>query len=276
MTGVLNLFSGANIGQTLAGLAQTAARPGFELRFAQLQNTVINRINQKIEEINNDNTGVISPQMVLEKARMQRTSDILNGYQNELTNQYNGVADIYNKLMDLDEGDPEAFDRVLGQINQTASLLQNVDGTPANVFSLDGVADLRDNGVLRVTRDGAQVAVQKFSDFADVNEAKAAISDALSRVSASVNIINTTVDSVDGLRNSVDKRLTAVTLEIEAAKTTASAEKAAKIKEMEQEYARMLNALSLSFEGSQQVTQRIQSLFSEQEIQKGSVMNLFT
>lgn len=276
MTGVLNLFSGANIGQTLAGLAQTAARPGFELRFAQLQNTVINRINQKIEEINNDNTGVISPQMVLEKARMQRTSDILNGYQNELTNQYNGVADIYNKLMDLDEGDPEAFDRVLGQINQTASLLQNVDGTPANVFSLDGVADLRDNGVLRVTRDGAQVAVQKFSDFADVNEAKAAISDALSRVAASVNIINTTVDSVDGLRNSVDKRLTAVTLEIEAAKTTASAEKAAKIKEMEQEYARMLNALSLSFEGSQQVTQRIQSLFSEQEIQKGSVMNLFT
>ncbi len=276
MTGVLNLFSGANIGQTLAGLAQTAARPGFELRFSQLQNTVINRINQKIEEINNDSTGVISPQMVLEKARMQRTSDILNGYQNELTNQYNGVADIYNKLMDLDEEDPAAFDKLLGQINQTASLLQNVDGTPANVFSLDGVADLRDNGVLRVTRDGAQVAVQKFSDFADVNEAKAAISDALSRVSASVNIINTTVDSVDGLRNSVDKRLTAVTLEIEAAKTTASAEKAAKIKEMEQEYARMLNALSLSFEGSQQVTQRIQSLFSEQEIQKGSVMNLFT
>ena len=187
-----------------------------------------------------------------------------------------GVADIYNKLMDLDEGDPEAFDRVLGQINQTASLLQNVDGTPANVFSLDGVAGLRDNGVLRVTRDGAQVAVQKFSDFADVNEAKAAIAEALSRVSASVSIINTTVDSVDGLRNSVDKRLTAVSLEIEAAKTTASAEKAAKIKEMEQEYARMLNALSLSFEGSQQVTQRIQSLFSEQEIQKGSVMNLFT
>lgn len=276
MTGVLNLFSGANIGQTLAGLAQTAARPGFELRFSQLQNTVINRINQKIEAINNDSTGVISPQMVLEKARMQRTSDILNGYQNELTNQYNGVADIYNKLMDLDEEDPAAFDKLLGQINQTASLLPSVDGTPANVFTLDGVADLRDNGVLRVTRDGAQVAVQKFSDFADVNEAKAAIAEALSRVSASVSIINTTVDSVDGLRNSVDKRLTAVTLEIEAAKTTASAEQAAKVKEMEQEYARMLNALSLSFEGSQQVTQRIQSLFSEQEIQKGSVMNLFT
>lgn len=277
MTGILDMFSGGNIGQSLAGLAKASARPNFELRFSQLQNTIINRVNKKIEEINADNTGAVDATKVLEKARMQRASDILNAYQGELTNQYNGVADIYNNLLNLDpSGDTAQFDALLAKINETAGLLPNVDGTGAGVYTLDGVDQLRDVGVLQVTRNGEQVRVTSYADFVDAAEAEAAVSDALGRAAASVNIINTTIDSVNGLRESVDKRLTAVTLDIEATKTEVSASKAAKIKELEQQYAQMLNALSLSFEGSQSVTERLQALFNETEYQKGSVMNLFT
>lgn len=274
-----NILSGTGIGQTLANLAQTAARPSFELRFSQMQNTAINRINKKIEEINRQGVPVDATK-VLERARLQRATEVLSTYEQAVSNQYNGVADIYNRLLDLDptgaDVDPSAFDAKLAQINQTASLLPNADGTAAGVFTVDGVDTLRDVGVLQVTRNGEQVRVTSYADFVDAAEANSAITAALSRAAASVNIINTTVDSISSLRESVDKRLGVVTLEIEAAKTEASAEKTKQIKELEQEYARMLNAFSLSFESNQSVTDRLKGLLQPAEYAKGSVMNLFT
>lgn len=279
MATTLDMFSDASVGQTMASMAQTAARPNFELRFSQMQNTVINRVNKKIEEINSAGVKVDATK-VLERARLQRASDLLASYEQQVSNQYAGVADVYNRLLDLNptgaDTDPSDFNRRLAQINETASMLPNVDGSAAGVFTIDGVDTLRDVGVLQVTRNGEQVRVNSYADFTDGAEADAAIMGAMSRASASVNILSTTIDSISGLRDSVDRRLGAVSLEIEAAKTEASAERAKQIKDLEQEYGRMLNAFSLSFESSQSVTDRIKGLLQPTEYQKGSVMNLFT
>lgn len=280
MGGVLDLFSGANIGQTLAGVSQMAARPTFELRFSQLQNTLIDRVNKKVEELSKTAGPSVDATKLLERARLQRASETLNTYQQAASNQYNGVADIYNNLLDMDAAeaatDPDAFNNLLGQINQTASLLPMADGSAAGIFSIDGVDNLTALGPLQVTRNGEQVQVTSYSDFTDVAEAQAAVTDALARVAASLNVINTNVDAVSGLRESVDKRLGSVSMEIELQKTEATAERAKQITKLEGEYAQMLNTLSVSFEGSQSITDRLKGLLQPSQYDKGSVMNLFT
>lgn len=280
MVGVLDMFSGAGVGQTMISVSQMSSRPTFELRFAQLQNTLIDRVNKKIEELSNTAGPSVDANKILERVRLQRASEALNVYQDASSNQYNGVADIYNKLLDMDvteaATDPDSFNALLGQINQTASLLPQANGNAVGIVSFDGVDSLTSIGPVHVTRNGEQVQVTSYADFADASEAETAIADAMSRVAATLNIINTNIDAVSGLRESVDRRLGSVSMEIELAKTEATAERAKQITKMEGEYAQMLNTLSVSFEGSQSITERLKGLLQPTEYQKGSVMNLFT
>lgn len=283
MGGVIDLFGGAQLGRGLAEAAQMAARPNFELQFAMLQNSLIDRINKKIDEVNQDKTDNVDAFLVLEKVRLTRTSDALTAYKGEVLRAYASVQDINTKLMDLDglvdgaASDPEAFDLLLGQINQIAELTKPVNGIPVGVMTDDGVAKMRRDGVVQVTRDGSPVEVTSYADFTDAAEARTAISEALTRILSSVSILATTADAAASQLSDTNLRLSAVRVDIEAQKTVTAAEKQQKVKDLEEQYALLLNTLSVMFEGQQSIADQLgRSLFNPPELEKGSVINMFT
>lgn len=283
MGGVIDLFGGAELGRGLAATAQMAARPNFELQFATLQNSLIDRINKKIDEVNKDKTDNVDAFLVLEKVRLTRTSDALTAYKAETLRAYAGVQDINAKLMDLDglvdgaASDPEAFDLLLGQINQIADLTKPINGIPVGVMTDDGIAKMRRDGVVQVTRDGSPVKVTSYADFTDAAEARTAISEALTRTLSSISILAVKADAAAAQLSDINLRLTAVTVDIEAKKTATAAEKQQKVKDLEEQYALLLNTLSVMFEGQQSIADHLgRSLFNPPELEKGSVINMFT
>ena len=74
MVGPVGIFSRDSFAQGLANTATMAARPRFELAFNGLQNTIIDRLNNKIEEITADDGLVnnIDPFLLSSQKRLQR------------------------------------------------------------------------------------------------------------------------------------------------------------------------------------------------------------
>jgi hypothetical protein len=284
MVSAADIFNTSGSAASFALGNNAASRPAFELQFSQLQNTVINRINQEIEKVNKDNSGSnVDAFLVLEKTRLGRMSDALSSAQMMVGRAFNGAKENYNDLSELDglvdtaASDPTAFNTLLAKINQTTSLIQAVDGTAVDVLVPDGVPEMKRDGALRVTRNGESVKVTSFADFADASEAHAAITQGLSRMASVVNVLNIKADVVASRKMETDKSLSSVSLQIEAIKTEASAERATKIKELQDKYSQMLNALSVMFEGQQAINDGMsKNLFSGPDVQKGSVMNMFT
>lgn len=284
MVGVLDIFSGRSAATGLVSVAQMAARPQFELQFATLQNTLITRINKQIDAVNADKSNNVDAFKVLEKTRLSRLEEYLSKYRGEIVGAFNALENIHDNLegahaaVDAAEaGSPESLNALLGKINQVAELMKPINGIPVGEVIDDGMAKTKREGVVTVQRNGETVKVTDYADFIDATEARTAITAAISKIDASILIISTKAEAAYTQHESVKQQLLTVRLDIEAQKTTDSAEKTAKVTKLEQEYANLLNTLSVVFEGRQAVVDHFaRSLFMPPEFDKGSVINMFT
>lgn len=283
MVGTLDMFSGRTVASSLSSVASMSARPTFELQFAMLQNALIDRINKKIEEVNAEDGNRVDAFQVLERVRLSRLDEAFGTYRGEVNRVSAGINAIYADLVELSGKvdaaavDANEFDTILGRVNQIAEMLSPVNGIPVGDMTDDGIKKMRADGVVQITRDGATVAATKYSDFTDPDEAKAAILAAINRASASVSIIEVKAETAAERHEAIRTNLSSVRLEIEAQKTTATAEKAAKVTELEEQYATLLKTLSIAFEGQQAMADHMaKRLFEPPELDRGSVINLFT
>lgn len=296
------LFSGSHYGSPLADVAQASMRPTFELQFSLLQNQVISRLNKEIEKAN-ESTEKIDAFLVLEKARLERMSEGMNKFRVDVSRNHNLLADVNDAVEDLQKaltsakaGDSTAFDTLLTQINSMSERLVTVDGTTTGIIYDDGVPAIKKQGLVRYTDgDGATQKATSYADFAvtvtdpdpDVAAAKSAeatadaaasaVSMAISRLLNAQTQTDLKIDTVISMDNKVGKKITEATLDIEAAKTASQAEKADAVAKLKDKYSQMLNALSIGFEGAAAQSEYFaKHLLAVQEVDRGSVMNLFT
>lgn len=280
MADISAMFSGPKYGSVMADVSAMSMRPTFELRFAQLQNQIISRLNKEIEAANAD-TPRIDSFLLLEKSRLERVSSGLNQFQLDTARNYNALIDINTRTSELsgliataDGGDTAAFDALLAEINDGTDRLIQVDGVSSGILFEDGVRSLKADGAVR-TASGTKAT--SYADFASAAEASAAIIDALSRIGSVQTLNGTKVEIVNDVKDRVDTELTVLTLDIEATRTADAAEKTNAVTRLKEQYGQMLNALSLGFEGNMAMTEYFANhLLAPAEVQKGSVMNLFT
>ena len=97
----LNPLDNRGLGEALASVASRAARPAFEIGFNSLQNTIIDRINKKIEKIQNEPVNNIDAFLLLEQKRLNRVLPFVERYQTDNTNNRFRVAAALDKLDEL-------------------------------------------------------------------------------------------------------------------------------------------------------------------------------
>lgn len=278
MVGVADITSGGNFAKAFAETSLLAGRPQFELQFNVLQNTIIDRLNEKIDEVTADDGLVnnIDPFLVASQKKLNRFQAGLDNFIFDNGRNINAVSGLSTLLDDLETAlnanDTDGFNDVLGKINQTVGNTHLSDGTTVGIFIDDGIMKLRREGL--VTTDSS-IAAASRSDFADAAAAQAAIDAARNQLGTIAEVLVLKQEGAENIRANSIKNLNAVNLEIETALIADQADKANAVSKVREEYSQLLNALSLAFESSQAIADQLAAkLFDPNSVPAGSAVNI--
>lgn len=280
------LGSGPNLAQGLATAADNAARPNFNLAFNQMQNTIIDRMNKKVTEVQDaqasDHTNeYLQGQRtklvgIAEAIAPVQASTVHNGGANDQ------IGDLLGKLNTsvaaAQAGDPTEFNSILASINELSDGFTAADGSAIDLYITDGTSDLKKNGVIRVTNpDGSTTRATQFSDFASAGDALNAITVGLGLDSNVANAIQNRAEILATIMNHTQTSIQSIDTQLQAGDALNMATQAGEIAKIKQQYSLMLQSLSMAFEQSQNLTDALGAAMSDSwGTQPGSVMNLFT
>lgn len=272
---ILNSRGAFSFAQSFVELSQLAARPSFELRFNIAQNAALERLNEKITEINQSDFGRGKSALLRVKAtRLTREKTELQPFQAQVkTNQ----ASVKNALTQLGElralADPSSvaeFDAKLQQVVDTYNTFQTAKrhrfGAP------EGLRDAKADGI--ATLNG--ITHNNFASADDITAVQATIDQLTTELNSALLIVDVNVGLANGLFKSVDIALDKANLKIDDLESAERKRQVDEIKKLEEETSRLLTAISLSFEVAQDFVRFInQGTVLPQEIEAGSVLNLF-
>ena len=284
MVGAANMLGGSSFAQAMVRTSDLAGKPQFELQFNILQNTIIDRLNEKIEDaIAEDNlqNGKIDIFLLESAKNLTTVQQGIEQFTFENAHNIRAMVPILEHLENLGSklsaNDTDGFNRELARLNNTTGKLKITNGVTVGIFSDDGIQKLRNAGVLRYDDSGTAKRATSLSDFADNAAASAAIDAAKNEIA---NVSTSLVYKQEGaevVKQGTANSLNSTLLQIEAARVADQGKKAEEITKLREEYGHLLNALSLAFESSQVLTNKLGSaLFEAPRLDKGSVLNLFT
>ena len=282
MVGPADIFSRDNFAHGFASTATISSRPRFELAFNALQNTLIDRLNDKVEEVTADDGLVnnIDPFLVSSQKRLQRFQADLDHFIFDNSRNINAAGGLAQRLDSLqtalNSNNTDEFNAILGKINQAIGHTHVSNGTTVGIYIDDGITKLRREGLVSITDgDGTTVAATARSDFADDAAAQAAIDAAELQIANTASVLLLKAEGAENIRENTAKNIRATILQIEAARVAEQADKANEVAKIREEYGQLLNALSLAFESSQAFADQLgQKLFDPNAVPAGSVVNI--
>jgi hypothetical protein len=281
MVGEAGILSGVSFAQSFASTRLAAARPNFELQFNNLQNSIIDRLNEKINEAQKDSklNNQIDVFLLAQEKKLTRFQSDLDLFTFNNARNINAVGELARRLDDLStalgNGDTAAFDKTLSEVSDIIGNTVVTNGTTIGIYISDGIETLRRDGLLQYDNAGTSTKATAYSDFADQAEAEAAIASAIEKVGQISDVLLYKAEGAEVLRQKTATNLNSTLLQIQAAQTAVAAEKAAEIAKLRDEYAQLLNAISLAFESSQALSEQLSAkLFSPDSVPPGSAVNI--
>ena len=281
MVGEAGILSGVSFAQSFASTRLAAGRPNFELQFNNLQNSIIDRLNEKINEAQKDSklNNQIDVFLLAQEKKLTRFQSDLDLFTFNNARNINAVGELARRLDDLStaigNGDTAAFDRTLSEVSDIIGNTVVTNGTTIGIYISDGIEALRRDGLLQYDNAGTSTKATAYSDFADQAEAEAAIASAIEKIGQISDVLLYKAEGAEVLRQKTVTNLNSTLLQIQAAQTAVEAEKAAEIAKLRNEYAQLLNAISLAFESSQALSEQLSAkLFSPDAVPPGSAVNI--
>jgi hypothetical protein len=137
----------------LSSLSIASARPQFELAFNQLQNSVIKRINDKIQSLQDDSKKNASLNINLQRelTKLERMTPVVNAYTQEVIGARANVQQIQDKLYDMEAaatgGDAATFNSLKAFVDDQTLRIISPNGSGINIFSDDNIPAFRDDGL---------------------------------------------------------------------------------------------------------------------------------
>jgi len=281
------LTASTSVAATLSALATNSAPAQFNLAFNQLQNTLINRLNDKIKAVTDSSTVDHAREALLsERQRLVNLADAITPIQDATVHNYAANEQIGTLLGSLNEavaaasgGDSSQFDSILAQINAQSDGFQAADGSAIGLYVGDGTDQLKRDGVVRVTQaDGSRTKATKFSDFASAADALNAITDGLYRDNNVAQSMQVRSDNLATIINTTQNSIDSIDTQISAGDAAKQADQLAQVAKLKQQYGLMLQNLSYAFTGSQSIVSQLDAAIngSASTPDSGSVLNLFT
>ncbi len=284
MAGVADLLSGANVSQALVRSSQLGSKPQFELQFNMLQNTIIDRLNDKIEEALAEDKLKNSKVDVFLLKSAKKLDAFKQGIEALITDNTRNIYGMsaLNKHLDkmqtaLENSDTDAFNTELEKLNNTTGKLKVTNGVTVGILTDDGIQKLRTTGVVRFTDDGKPTKATSLSDFADSASAQESITAARNELGNIAQALVFKQQGAEAVRYKTAEKLNDTILQINSARAADQAAKAEEISKLRESYGQLLNILSLAFESNQVLTKQLGAkLFEAPELEKGSIISIFS
>ncbi|MBL6945326.1 MAG: hypothetical protein ISR47_01665 [Rhodospirillales bacterium] len=265
-------FIGSNfsVGRALANLGNAAARPNFELQFSILQNSLLDRLSEKIDALKEDSSvNNVDAFLTLETNRLNRIIPLINKYEDDTTNNYlttNGFVDDLNSLEALASGgDATAFDNLIARLDADLQRVKTVSGLAIGFVVKDGMATIQDEGL----------GISNYASYGDDASRETAVSEARDKIEIALSVMTINLDNARDLKFSVESDIVSVTLQIEAVQIAEQSEKLAEIEKLRTESGRLLEALSLAFEVNASRAETLsEALLNPPKFNNGSVLDL--
>lgn len=266
------------ISATLANLAAAAAGPSFELRFSQLQNTIIRRVNDEIARVNN--TGGVARHRIakLQKdgLKLADSLPLIEAYRNGNSNNLGQLQALFEESEtlvatlgtdDVDQSEVDAFnaqrDLIVERLNNLYVFVHPdiVDGN-AIQFLKQGIDTL--NALSPVV--GTQADNQAVFDAVDTFQ---------NQLNVALTVTQNTIDVALRLEVSIQKKQTQILAEFEELTTVEAARRAKEIENIKIDYTNLLTAISLTFEVNKDLPEALNQFLVPFTPEPGSILNLF-
>ena len=255
----------------LASVSNASARPQFELQFNILQNTLINRLNDKIVEAQEvDLNSKVESHLKIEYKKFARMQPLAADYYAANGKNVSRLTNIVESLEQLDgyatAGNTEKFNETLAFVNELVGQLKTADGAAIGIIAPDRLNTLRAEGL----------DLAELGSYADADEAKNAIETVRDSLLPTYNQVLSNQSTARRINSFVNRKLTTLQTTIEAQKETAKYELLGEVAKMRQEMASQLDMLSMAFDSQQVITDKIaKGLSGENQVDKGSVISMF-
>lgn len=324
------VLSGTDSSQILTSLSQSAAGARFNLAFASLQNSYVERYNKEMELINRQAVDSYDTSLDRELAKLQEQLPKLQDYKDQVSNTINMMAERLDQIGDLafdnasmqlrsaagnsaagnsaavntaavntvnatdfdkkwaqlgdtinntsmqlqsatgNAVDTTDFDKKRAQLSDMLSRLPILDGSEFSYYGDEGVGDVRLNGL----------GIKEFSVDDEKTETGSTyeLDAALSKANLLVTKLYNRLDMVAGDEDAITERID----QIKAKQKTATEEIKAKVQKIAEEkkskIAAQLQALSNTFELSQQTTNKVLEAMNSDggSTQSGTAVDILT
>ena len=271
------MFVGNNaptFAQSFVQIATRAASPQFELQFNIAQNAAVDRLNEKIVEINNQEFGRGKTALLRIKAsRLARERDEVAQYRDVTQTNWFSIKTAQTQLNELralaDPSSVSEFDAKLAQLQDTYSSFRTTQRF--RFAAPDGLHDAKTDGLSTLSG----ITHNSFASQTDIDSVQGTIDQLSSELNLAFSIVDNNFTQAKALFKSVDVGLDKVNLKIEELEVVERERKVEEIKQLEEEISRVLTNISLSFEVSKEFTSFVNKAILPQEIEPGSVLNLF-
>lgn len=270
------------VAATLARIGLFATQPNFELQFAQLQNTIIRRVNKEIARINE--SGASRRQTV---AKLQRDglklADLLpvvaiyrDGNSNNLGQIQQLIADagtLFDALGPDDAVSQAEVDAFNAQRDDIVERLNNL-----YFFVLPDIVDGNTIQTLKLEIDNlnalSPIVGSLSGDQANI-DATAAVSKLQFHLSTALTTTQNTVSLALDLEQNIQAKQAEILADFLDLTTVDAARKATEIENIKGNFANLLIAISLSFETNSTFAFQLNKFLSPFKPEPGSILNLF-
>lgn len=280
-----------NLAQNLMTIGLAAAKPNFELRFNQLQNTVIKRINEEIDDITerNDRRQEVA---ALEKEinslhfLIKQGQDYRSGNKNNLDRAV-ALSPVFNSAIsafstndddtNLTVDEASAINRIKDDIVKSLKrffIVKLPDITDGRIieFLLRNIDDLENLTAVAGTVD-AEGADPETNDNRNLLDLLKRVKN---KVDTTITVTQNSIFIATGMLLALQQRTLRAESEITDISVLDALRQREEIEATKQRYGRILNAISLSFEASSAFTRTLAADLSPKRIPAGSILNIFT
>lgn len=264
----------------LANGAAASARTAFELRYNQLQNTVIRRLNDEIEKANQVPRTIERKleNFTKENEELSNSISVLDQYrvgvQNIMSNveKFREQIDVLWQMLGPDgvvsQEEVDAFNL------KKTEVLETLNNIP--IFKHEGVVDGNVIERLKAQKDLIQSMNPVVGSMDDNEDITFGMLEVQGHVSSAQSVMTTTLGTVLDLEQNMQAEIAYNQAEITEVNTVEQQKKLKRVEELKARYAQFLQGFSTQFEVNQGLITTLNSRLSPQVPPKGSVLNMFS
>jgi hypothetical protein len=268
-----------SFGQTFSQITSNAIKPAFELRFSQMQNTLIDRLNVEISKLNDDRAGDNKIERL--KAEGEKLRQALPVVQDFLVNTRSsqeaikGVSDSLSTLNDLLGADDLVVqDEVDAFVAQRDAIADRIDRififSNAEIPNFNAVKQLKEQ--LTSFKDLTPVVGTKNQNLSVTD----GVADLRTRSFNAEALVAITVEQAHDVSLNIQSNFIDTDADLIQLESVSFAKKQAQIDDLRAQTANLLQIFSLAFEGQAFFAENLAKSLRPQTNDPGSILNIFT